>query len=65
MFNDVNVESVDTTDGLRIVLASGNVIHFRPSGNAPELRCYAESSTFKDASDLVETALNNIQLMSF
>ncbi|WP_341495709.1 phosphomannomutase [Photobacterium damselae subsp. damselae] len=65
MFNDVNVESVDTTDGLRIVLVSGNVIHFRPSGNAPELRCYAESSTFKDANDLVETALNNIQLMSF
>ncbi|HIF9071236.1 TPA: phosphomannomutase [Photobacterium damselae] len=65
MFNDVNVESVDTTDGLRIVLVSGNVIHFRPSGNAPELRCYVESSTFKDANDLVETALNNIQLMSF
>ncbi|WP_276529438.1 phosphomannomutase [Photobacterium damselae] len=65
MFSDVNVESVDTTDGLRIILASGNVIHFRPSGNAPELRFYAESSTFKDANDLVETALNNIQLISF
>ncbi|HIF9248497.1 TPA: phosphomannomutase [Photobacterium damselae] len=65
MFNDVNVESIDTTDGLRIVLASGNVIHFRPSGNAPELRCYAESATIEHANDLVETALNNIQLISF
>lgn len=65
MFNDSNVDCVDTTDGLRIVLVNGNIIHFRPSGNAPELRCYAESSTFKYANDLVETALNNIQLILF
>ncbi|TGZ32617.1 Phosphoglucosamine mutase [Photobacterium damselae subsp. damselae] len=65
MFNDVNVESVDTTDGLRIVLASGNVIHFRPSGNAPELRCYAESATVEDAIYLVNQALKNIQLINF
>ncbi|HIF9294978.1 phosphomannomutase [Photobacterium damselae] len=65
MFNDSNVDCVDTTDGLRIVLVNGNIIHFRPSGNAPELRCYAESSTLKYANDLVETALNNIQLISF
>ncbi|HIF9198294.1 TPA: phosphomannomutase [Photobacterium damselae] len=64
MFNDVNVESVDTTDGLRIVLASGNVIHFRPSGNAPELRCYAESATAEDAIYLVNQALKNIQLIN-
>ncbi|HIF9415880.1 TPA: phosphomannomutase [Photobacterium damselae] len=65
MFNDVNVESVDTTDGLRIVLASGNIIHFRPSGNAPELRCYAESATVEDAICLVNQALKNIQLINF
>ncbi|HIF9221404.1 TPA: phosphomannomutase [Photobacterium damselae] len=65
MFNDVNVESVDTTDGLRIVLVSGNVIHFRPSGNAPELRCYAESATVEDAIYLVNQALKNIQLINF
>ncbi|QOQ69301.1 phosphomannomutase [Photobacterium damselae subsp. damselae] len=64
MFNDVNVESVDTTDGLRIVLASGNIIHFRPSGNAPELRCYAESATVEDAIYLVNQALENIQLIN-
>ncbi|MGR5311889.1 phosphomannomutase [Photobacterium damselae] len=65
MFNDVNVESVDITDGLRIVLASGNIIHFRPSGNAPELRCYAESATVEDAIYLVNQALKNIQLINF
>ncbi|MBA5685266.1 phosphomannomutase [Photobacterium damselae subsp. damselae] len=65
MFNDVNVESVDTTDGLRIVLVSGNVIHFRPSGNAPELRCYAETATVEDAIYLVNQALKNVQLINF
>lgn len=65
MFNDVNVEFVDTTDGLRIVLASGNIIHFRPSGNAPELRCYAESATVEDAIYLVNLSLKNVQLINF
>ncbi|HIF9056731.1 TPA: phosphomannomutase [Photobacterium damselae] len=63
-FNDVNVESVDTTDGLRIILASGSIIHFRPSGNAPELRCYAESATVEDAIYLVNQALKNVQLIN-
>ncbi|HIF9155052.1 TPA: phosphomannomutase [Photobacterium damselae] len=65
MFDDVNVESVDTTDGLRIVLVSGNVIHFRPSGNAPELRCYAESATIEDAIYLVNQTLKNVLLINF
>ncbi|GFZ77831.1 phosphomannomutase [Sphingobium fuliginis] len=38
-------DSVDTTDGLRIRFDSGDIIHLRPSGNAPELRCYTESAT--------------------
>jgi phosphomannomutase len=35
------VASVDRTDGPRITFASGDVIHFRPSGNADEFRIYA------------------------
>lgn len=35
----------DCTDGLRLTFASGEVVHLRPSGNAPELRCYTESDT--------------------
>lgn len=35
----------DTTDGLRITFETGDIIHLRPSGNAPELRCYTESTT--------------------
>ncbi len=35
---------VDLTDGLRVTFADGLILHLRPSGNAPELRCYAEAA---------------------
>ena len=37
------IVAIDRTDGLRMTLASGDILHLRPSGNAPELRCYAEA----------------------
>lgn len=43
------VKTVDTTDGLRITFESDEVVHFRPSGNAPELRCYSEADTSERA----------------
>lgn len=48
---------VDTTDGLRMTFSSGVVIHLRPSGNAPELRCYAEARTPAAAQALVAQTL--------
>jgi phosphomannomutase len=36
---------IDQTNGLRTFLDNGEIVHFRPSGNAPKLRCYAESDT--------------------
>ncbi len=51
------VLSIDTTDGLRMTLSNGDVIHLRPSGNAPELRCYAESKSVEAALSLVELVL--------
>ena len=41
--------SLDRTDGLRLTFDSGDILHLRPSGNAPELRCYSESSTEQQA----------------
>lgn len=35
------IQRLDFTDGLRILFASGDVAHLRPSGNADELRIYA------------------------
>ena len=39
------VIDVNTVDGLRLRFANGDIVHLRPSGNAPELRCYAEADT--------------------
>lgn len=64
-FTDFTVGSVDTTDGLRITLTDGDIIHFRPSGNAPELRCYAESDSIAQAQYLVSHALQQIQWVAF
>ena len=49
------VKHTDLTDGLRITFQNGEVIHLRPSGNAPEFRCYNEA----DSSSRVES-LNQI-----
>jgi phosphomannomutase len=39
------VAGLDRTDGLRCTFANDEIIHLRPSGNAPELRCYTEAAT--------------------
>ena len=58
------IKSVDSTDGLRITLSDDAVIHLRPSGNAPELRCYAENSSAPAAATLVEHTLAQLQKLS-
>jgi phosphomannomutase len=35
---------VDLTDGLRMTLAGDKIVRLRPSGDAPELRAYAEAA---------------------
>ncbi|GJE13304.1 phosphomannomutase [Methylobacterium longum] len=52
-----SVRSVDQQDGIRVELDSGCTIHFRASGNAPELRCYAEAKSAQAAQDLVQWGL--------
>lgn len=51
----------DTTDGLRITLANQAIIHLRPSGNAPELRCYTEADSADCAKHLLSNCLEEIQ----
>lgn len=51
------VESLDFTDGVRVTFASGNVVHLRRSGNAPEFRCYTEAGSEEEAQRLAVTAL--------
>ncbi|MBL3589235.1 MAG: phosphomannomutase [gamma proteobacterium endosymbiont of Lamellibrachia anaximandri] len=51
------VSALDVTDGLRFTFESGDIVHLRPSGNAPELRCYAEADSAVRAVALVSEVL--------
>jgi len=55
------VKSIDTTDGVRITLESEEVIHFRPSGNEPVMRCYTEADTEERAVKMRGIALSIIE----
>ena len=46
------VTHIDLTDGLRATFANDEVVHLRPSGNAPELRCYTEAGSAERARSL-------------
>lgn len=51
----------DLTDGLRVTFGNGDIIHLRPSGNAPEFRCYTESSSPEAAAKLLSLHLAKLQ----
>lgn len=51
------VAEVDETDGLRTRMLTGEIIHLRPSGNAPELRCYSEAADHDRATEIVALTL--------
>ena len=55
-----NLKHRDLTDGLRLTFENGEIIHLRPSGNAPELRCYAEADDIQRAQQLVSLSLQRI-----
>lgn len=47
------VAARDRRDGLRLTLGNGATVHFRASGNAPELRVYVEAPTPEAAEALL------------
>jgi len=50
-------DRLDRTDGLRITLTDGRIVHLRPSGNAPECRFYAEADSVAAAQDTLAAGL--------
>lgn len=56
-FDDHGISSLSTIDGLQFRTISGDMVHFRASGNAPEMRCYVESSTAEGAKSLLGWAM--------
>ncbi|MEO5806657.1 phosphomannomutase [Devosia sp.] len=51
------VGSLSALDGLQFTMANGDIVHYRASGNAPELRCYVEAATLADAQALLDWGL--------
>ncbi len=62
MFGEIcgAVHSLNRTDGLRITFENAEIIHLRPSGNAPEFRCYAEAGSDSRAREITALALEKI-----
>lgn len=56
-----SVVTIDATDGLRIVFESREIVHLRPSGNAPELRCYVEADNERRAFELSRHAMDVLE----
>ncbi len=56
------IQSINTLDGLRVTFDNEDIIHFRPSGNAPEFRCYSESGSIDKAESINQMALKQILL---
>jgi phosphomannomutase len=54
---------LDRTDGLRITFANEEIIHLRPSGNAPEFRCYTEAAADERARRLNSLTLEKIRAL--
>lgn len=55
------IVSTDETDGFRMVFDSEEIIHLRPSGNAPELRCYVETASLKRAEELLRQCISLLE----
>lgn len=47
-----SISRIDYTDGVRVIFENGDVAHFRPSGNADELRIYAVADTQERADQI-------------
>jgi len=53
--------TVSDIDGLRVTLEDKSIIHFRPSGNAPEMRCYVEAADETASTTLLQAGLKAIE----
>jgi len=58
--NNYSTEKITTIDGVKIDFPE-KWIHFRKSNTEPIIRIYTEAKTQKDADDLAETFIKEIQ----
>lgn len=60
-----SVVQTSDIDGLRMTLEDGSILHLRPSGNAPEMRCYVEALDLPTAQMLLKNGLHRIATWKF
>ncbi len=51
------LQAIDLTDGIRMTFGDQEIVHLRPSGNAPEFRCYTEADTRDRAEQLLRQTM--------
>jgi len=52
-----DIARINVLDGVRVYFNNGDVAHIRPSGNAPQLRIYANSDSQSRADEIVQLAV--------
>lgn len=57
LFAGQGIANLSTLDGLQFRTNADDMVHFRASGNAPELRVYVEASTAEGATSLLDWAM--------
>ncbi|MBQ4860857.1 phosphomannomutase [Pseudoalteromonas sp. MMG013] len=58
---ELNSIKINTLDGLRMHFNNDEYVHIRPSGNAPELRCYVEASSKQRAQNLLSIVIQGLK----
>lgn len=61
VFAPHEIADVNAIDGLQFHLKSGETVHFRASGNAPELRSYVEAGTAERAKELLAWSMGALE----
>ena len=54
------ITAMNLIDGVRVIFGNQDTIHFRPSGNAPEFRCYSNADSPERAIEIVRLGLKLI-----
>ncbi len=61
--HNTGIDNINLLDSLRITFSNQETIHLRASGNADELRCYAESNSSERSLELCKKTLEYISHM--
>lgn len=52
-----SIVCLNYVDGIRITFANGDIVHIRPSGNAPQFRVYSNANSKERASKIVQLCI--------